>query len=82
MEIKINKHLEAFLVKLRLIECPVLIQSGEKISNKILNNFQNQGYSISYFNSDTNKPLAEETMKNAIMKTFNNHIQEMDCIKE
>lgn len=54
----------------------ILMEGGEKISTKVLSDFQNQGHSITEFNSYSDEGLAKTTMKNAIVKAFNDYIQE------
>ena len=59
----------------------VLSKSGKDISAKILADFQAEGQSMSNFNSDYDELVARAKMKNAIMKAFQEYINEMEYIK-
>ena len=56
----------------------VLSKSGKDISAKILADFQAEGQSMSNFNSDYDELVARAKMKNAIMKAFQEYINEME----
>ena len=72
------EQLQQLLANKNLNLQDVLRKSGKDISAKILADFQAEGQSMSDFNSDYDEPLARAKMKNAIMKAFQEYINEME----